>query len=119
MAPFEKTVTHPDQDPDDILNQPVLKMVVLVDDLDLVDIANNLALDPPISVDRWVVWFKDPDDDDMRRRIPDLPPELKEIQAFSLSPMNKVSDIIYRKEKVDYVRVEHAYTKAGLPENNQ
>jgi hypothetical protein len=40
------------------------------------------------------------------------------IIAFSVSTTGQVADIIRSNEQIDYVRVAHAFTRAGLPNFN-
>lgn len=118
--PLQKTITHPQEDYHDFIQNPVLKLIVFGDRPDLVKIADDLALDPPTSIDRGVLWL-------INGVIPtglineasDLSQiDLSQIKAVSVSTKNMVADRILITDSEDYVRVEQAYTKAGLSHFN-
>lgn len=114
---LQKTTIYPDENPSPILNQHILKVVVLGNKVHLVKVADDLAIDPPTAIDRHVIWFKQPDPQLLLTLFPGLP-QNNNIKAFSLSTLNNIADIIYNNEPEDYVRVDQAYTRAGLPEYN-
>lgn len=118
MPTLQKTIIVPTADPSTVLDQKILKMVVVVNDSALVEMANNLALKPPTAIDRYVIWYKTPDFSELKKQYPALPEDLTQVKAFSLSTKNKVADIITANETIDYVRIDQSYTKAGLPEYN-
>jgi hypothetical protein len=113
-----KTVIHPDTDPESKLQEPVLKMVILGNKTELVATADYLAEEPPTEVDRWVIWYKNPDMKALKKKFPVLK-NMPEFKAFSLSTINKVADVITVNDLEDELRVEKAYTKAGLRQYNQ
>ena len=118
MPQLEKTIIYPGNNPDPILEKSILKIVVLTDDLGLVKKANNLSLNPPTSVDRYVIWFKEFIANDINVKYPYFPNNLADIKAFALSTKNKVAKVIYKNESTDYVDLDAAFTKAGLPQYN-
>jgi hypothetical protein len=118
MTILKKTTICPDQDPIIVLNQKILKMVVISNNPNLVKAADDLAQVPPTSVDRKVIWCKNPNSCDLKKMIADLPDNLDGIQAFSLSTKNKIADTIKQWTFGDYVRIDSAYTDAGLPQYN-
>jgi len=109
--PLTKTVTVPPGNPEPTLHLPIIKMVVVVNDLNIAQTADDMAQLPPI-VDRQVVWFQNglPANYQAEFGLPDL----ATAAAFSLSPENNVGDVIRQGEIVDDVRMEEAYTAAGL-----
>lgn len=110
--PLTKTITVPPGNPEPTLHlQNTIKMVVVVNDENIAQTADDLAQLPPI-VDRQVVWFQNglPANYQAEFGVPDLATAV----AFSLSPENNIGDVIRRGEIVDDVRMEHAYTAAGL-----
>lgn len=115
MPQLEKTITYPENNPDNILAKPIIKMVVLVNDPELVTKANNLSLNSPTSVDRYVIWFKTWDANTLKKKYPYFPNNLKDIQVFTLSTKNMIAKIIKKNESVEYVNLDSAFTKAGLP----
>ena len=125
MCTLEKTTIIPTGDPREILSKQILKMVVLVDNEQLVQFANDMALYPP-QVDRHVLWFTEPNENELIELIKEFDPEFERefnigfdsILAFSLSTTNKIADYITSDEVIDLVRIGYSYTKAGLPEYN-
>jgi hypothetical protein len=115
MANFNKTIQIPPASAETVIGKPIIKMVVLGNYPDVVEKANNLALEPPTEVDRWVLWFKQPNESELNVLFPNLPDDISSIVAFSLSTQNRVADTITTQEEADYVRIDQAYTKAGLP----
>jgi hypothetical protein len=118
MTELKKTTVCSNLDSISILDQQILKMVVISDNPTLVKVADDLAQVPPTSVDRKVIWCKNLNSHDLKKMIPDLPDSLEGIQAFSLSTKNKIADTILYWKFGDYVRIDSAYTNAGLPQYN-
>ena len=118
MSDLDKTTIIPDGNPNDVLDYPILKMVVLGDNLKLAQIANRFAHENPI-VDRKVLWFKEPSTANLKQFFPKLEDNLDDIQGFSVSTTNVIAYYIRKGETVNNVRVDRAYNKAGLPENNR
>lgn len=118
MSELLKTIIVPTADPLAILDQKILKMVVISNDSALVEMANNLSLKPPTAIDRYVIWYKAPDFVELQKQFSSLPDDLTQVKAFSLSTKNKVADVIKADETADYVRIDQSFTKAGLPEYN-
>ena len=106
-----KTITVPPGDPDATLHLPIIKMVVVVNDANIAQTADDLAQMPPI-VDRQVVWF--PNGLPANYQAEFNVPNLATAAAFSLSPENNIGDVIRQGETVDFVRMDDAYTAAGL-----
>lgn len=119
MPVLQKMIMVPPSNPKTILDQKIIKFIVLVNDESVVVKANNLALDTPANVDRFVIWYKEPDLTNIKKENPSLPNDLSLVTAFTLSEINKVADVIMNSETIDYVRIDSAYTKAGLPEFNK
>ena len=117
MSQLDKTLIIPEDDPNTVVGQPILKMVILGNNQHLAQIANDLALDPPV-VDRRVLWFKDPDMAALRHLFKSLADDLGDVLAFSVSTKDLVADYIRKGEQLDYIRVDQSYTRAGLPEYN-
>jgi hypothetical protein len=109
--PLTKTITVPPGNPEPTLHLPIIKMVVVVNDENIAQTADDLAQMPPI-IDRQVVWFPNglPANFQAEFGVPDLATAV----AFSLSPENNIGDVIRQGEIVDDVRMEQAYTSAGL-----
>ena len=117
MRTLEKTTIIPNGNAIDVLGQPILKIVVLGDDEPLAQIANELAYYPPF-IDRQVLWFKYPIEDELRGLFGNFDEDFDNIKGFSLSTKNVIADYITQGEIADPVRVELSYTRAGLPEFN-
>jgi|GEM_PF-3299793 len=110
--PLIKTTIVPPGDANAVLNQPIIKMIVIVNDPDLAQLADNLARNPPI-VDRQVVWFPGglPANFQATFNIDHIDTAL----AFSLKIDNTVADIITTDDRpVDAVRMAIGYNNAGL-----
>ncbi|ALM49775.1 hypothetical protein AMR72_13215 [Flavobacterium psychrophilum] len=112
MSTFQKTCISPDSGINTILNKPILKLVVIGDHEDIVSIADNLALYPPMNTERYVIWYPLVDANLLMTKFPGLS-DVGNIVAFSLSKTNKVADIIAANETADYVRIDYSFTKAG------
>ncbi len=117
MHSLEKTTIIPDGNFNEILELPILKMVIIVNNPELVEIANDLSLYPP-NIERHVLWFKDTSEDEIKEIFNDINEDYNDIQAFSVSTTNKVADYILSHEIIDMVRVDHSFTIAGKPEFN-
>jgi hypothetical protein len=118
MGTLSKTSTIPPASAETVLGMPILKMVILGNYPDSVIKANDLATDPPTAVDRWVLWFQLPNEGELRTLFPALPTDIDNILGFVLSTTNKIADILYKNEPIDYVRIGLAFTNGGLPEFN-
>jgi hypothetical protein len=118
MEDLEKTTIYPDQNPNAVLSKKILKLVILVNNENLVVTADRIARDMPSDIDRQVIWYKNLNDIDLINKFPGLPDDLTGIMAFSLSTRNKVSDLIKNWQDGDYERIELAFNNAGLDENN-
>lgn len=118
MTNLQRTIIVPGGNPETILSQKILKMIVIVDNDSFVEKADNLALDKPAGIERYVVWYLSPDFDQLKKAYPDLPDNLSGVVAFSLSTKNKVADTIKSNEQLSYSRIDSSFTKAGLPEFN-
>lgn len=105
-----KTTAVPPGDADAVLNLPIIKMVVIVNDDVLAQLADDLAQMPPV-VDRQVIWFPGglP-----ANYVAQFGIDVAAVLAFSLSPANTVGDTINQGEPLDETRIDTAYTKAGL-----
>lgn len=115
---LKKTIIYPNEDPNRILNRPCLKIIVVVDDENLVETADVLAQNPSSEIDRQVIWYKNLNGIDLNTKFPGLPADLSRIQAFSLSKINKVCDVIRNWKPRDYVLMESIFEHAELEENN-
>lgn len=113
-----KTIIYPDNILEDKLKEKILKMVVLGDKQALVDTADYLAEEPPTNIDRCVIWYKQPNFNDLKTRYPELK-NYPDFKAFSLSTTNKVADVLPDNDQEDNARIDAAYTKAGLPQYNK
>jgi hypothetical protein len=118
MDDLEKTTIYPDQNPNSVLSKKILKLVILVNNENLVVTADRIAQDTPAGIDRQVIWYKSLNDIDLKTKFPGLPDDLTGILAFSLSTRNKVSDLIRNWSDNDYETIEEAFDNAGLDENN-
>ena len=109
--PLTKTTIAPPTNPDPVLSLPCIKMVVIVNDAALAQLADDLAQLPPI-VDRQVIWFQSglPAAYQATFNITNLPTAV----AFSLKTDNTIADVIRVGESVDAVRMDSSYTNAGL-----
>ena len=112
MAFSPLTTKVPPGNPAAILNDHnILKLIVIIDDAELAQTADDLAQSPPVAI-RKVIWFPD-----------GLPPNYisdfginpNTAIAFSLKPDNTVADIITEADvPVDDVRMALAYSKAEV-----
>lgn len=118
MSNLSKTITIPPASPETILGKPVLKMVILGYYPNAVDLANELAIEPPTSTDRWVLWFPQPESDQIRTLFPSLQNNYSSLLGFVLSTTNKIADLLLVNETIDTVRIDQAYTQGGLPQYN-
>ncbi len=117
MYALEKTTIIPDGDYNEILDLPILKLVVIDDNPEITRIANNLAIYPP-NIDRHVLWFKESSEDELNEIFNGLDEDYNNIIAFSVSTINKIADYILYDDTIDMVRVDQAFTEAGKPEYN-
>jgi hypothetical protein len=117
MSPLKKTTIVPDGNPKEVLNKKILKMIVLRDNTKLAEFANELAIYPP-NIERWVIWFKNPDENEIVKLFGNLDKDFNKIAGFSLSAKNEIANYILVNELIDILRVEEAYTDAGLPNYN-
>lgn len=114
-----KTVTYPEQPLyviSDVLDELILKMVIIGPYPEFVHKADQLAQDPPI-IDRKVIWLKS-FPEELSNQFIDLPEDTAQIVGFSCSTINKVSKVIFTGEPLDYAILLSAYADAGLPPNN-
>lgn len=118
MPQLLNTTTVPPEDPTSVLGKNFIKMVVVVDDPGLVTIADNLTINAPTPIKRKVIWYKQPNWQQMNNDFKGLPVNTANIKAFSVSTKNIVADTINANEEAGYVRVGQAYSKAGLPQFN-
>ncbi len=118
MSPLTKTTIVPTGNPNDVLNRSILKMIILHETGDIVQIADDLAKYPP-NIERHVIWFKDPNENEIRELFGDLDSNFNEIAAFSLSTTNVIADYILRNEEIGFARVDEAFTNAGKIEFNR
>lgn len=118
MSQSPKTTIVPPSNPDSIFNTNSLKFVLVTNDQDLASMASNMALDTVANIERNVVWFTQPDWENLKQLFGGLPDEIDGVKAFVLSTKNKVADIITSNEIADYVRVGRAYATAGLEQYN-
>ena len=110
--PLTKTTIVPPGNADNVLNQPIIKLIVVMNDPNLAQLADDLAQNPPI-VDRQVIWFQNglPANFQAMFNINNLNTAL----AFSLKIDNTVADVIRDTDNpVDAVRMAIAYNNAGL-----
>lgn len=93
------------------MHLPIIKMIVVVNDVNVAQTADDMAQMAPI-VDRQVVWFPNglPANYQAKFNVPNLLTAV----AFSLSPENNIGDVIRQGETVDFVRMDEAYSAAGL-----
>ena len=110
MLNLTKRTTVPTQDQTVVLNLPILKMIVLGNIPTVVQLADDLAQLPP-GVDRQVIWFTEGLSANYQKQFNIT--DIKNVQAFSLSVVNKVADVIKIGENVDEERMDSAYTNAG------
>lgn len=115
---LQRTTIYPDQDPLPVMEEPILKLIVLSNDMEIVKNADNLAQSDPTSIGRWVIWMQQKDNDMLETLLNEVPNNVDEVVAFALSTVNLVADAILDSEEVDYLRLDEAFTKAGLPEFN-
>ena len=118
MREYYKTLIIPGDNPATTFDKSILKLVILGNHEQAVKDADNLARFPPTSTDRYVVWFKNPTETEIKQYIPEFEDPQDDVVAFSLSTKNKIADYITKDEKLDYVRLDHSFTKAGSPEFN-
>ncbi len=117
---LQKTVKSPPGSHLEFIQRPILKIVVFGNHESLVEKADNLSLDPPTSVGRGVLWLVDGTiPQDLLNEAPELAKaDTSQQKAAALSTKNKLADTISVDEPDDYVRIDEAFTKAGLPEYN-
>jgi hypothetical protein len=109
--PLTKTIIVPPGNPDVTLHLPIIKMVVVVNDAALAQLADDLAQMPPLT-DRQVIWFQNglPASYQAQFKVPDLATAV----AFSLSPENDIGTVIRQGDIIDEMGMDEAYTAAGL-----
>lgn len=115
---LERTIAHPGEDPSGILEMPILKLVVVGDRMSLVEKADYLAGEAAAGVDRYVIWYQEPELEELKTRYPELRGHT-DFKAFALSTLNKVADVIDGSDREDMIRLDRAFTRAGLPKYNQ
>ena len=118
MSEIRKTIIVPGGNARDVVGKPILKMVVLGNNEQVAKSASRLALYPPTNTDRYVLWFKNPSHSELKQLFENLDEDISNVVAFSVSTKDVVVDYIRTGETIDNVRLDHAYTKAGLREYN-
>lgn len=118
MALSEKTIICDEFISEDIINDPILKLIVINDEEDFVELADMVAQQDPMGMDRRVIWIKNCDHQSVYDQIPDLSVELNNVKAFSLSTINKAARIIDIDDDINFIRIDEAYIEAGKPEYN-
>lgn len=118
MPQLQKTTVVPPGNPTSVLNEKIIKMIVVTNDSEFVEKADNLAINAPTAIQRKVIWYKQPDWQQLKQMFAELPYNKVDIKAFSVSTKNKIADVITVNEQADYMRIDEAYTKAGLAEFN-
>lgn len=98
-------------------------MIVFGEDQKLIEIADQLAQNPSTSVDRGVLYITSgttgPIPTALSTAIPELSQlDLSQVKAISVSTKNKIADKVMQSDTVDYVRISHAYIRAGSSEFN-
>jgi hypothetical protein len=108
---LQRTTIVPDGDPNPVFGEPILKLVVLGDRPDLVEIADKLSIDPPF-IPRKVIWFKNglPDALQAKFNVPDL----ADVKAFSLSVTNSLGPSLMDNDIEDFAAVDNLFIQAGL-----
>ncbi len=104
--------------PAEILNTMSLKLVVLTPDSGFIDLADPIAQQNPMGIDRYVVWLKDPDAGALQNQLSGLEDNLEEVVAFSLSTTNKPAAYIRKGDLIDMPGIDYAFVVAGEPQYN-
>ena len=118
MNELKKTIIIPGGDANEVVGKPILKMVVLGDNEEVAIIANRLAKYPPTAVDRHVIWYKNPSHAELKNLFSNIDDNIDGVVAFAVSTKDLVAEYVRSGETLDNVRLDQAYTKAGLSEYN-
>ena len=120
MIVLKKTTIFPgEKDPKDLLSKTNIKMVVLVNDETTAKNADRAARHPLNDiVDSQVLWFTQPDFNEIHKMIPGLPQDLIQVIYFTLSTNNTVVNIVRKNDVYDEMTFRQHFVDAGLPQYN-
>jgi nitrate reductase NapAB chaperone NapD len=113
----EKTIVCEGVIPLEVLTKQCLKLVILSDDENLVNLADTIAQQEPFGVDRIVVWIHNIDTTAITNQIPEID-DIENILAFSLSTINKVGMVVTSSSTIDLVELDSAFIEAGKTDRN-
>ncbi|MBA4410621.1 MAG: hypothetical protein C0397_14515 [Odoribacter sp.] len=119
MSYSENTIICSTEIPTEILEKTCLKLIVLNQDDEFVNIADSVAQQEPMGFDRCVVWIKDFNFALIKDQLPDLLANQNNIAAFSISTINKVAWIISTTDPVNGPRIDRAFIEAGKNQFNK
>lgn len=102
----------------EILNETSLKLVVLNNFNNFVEMADSVAQQTPMGFERRIVWVKNKDIEMLKNQFSELPDEIENIIAFSLSTINKVAFILNKGDTINSPRIDRAFIKAGKTKYN-
>lgn len=95
-----------------------IKLIVIVDDLKLLTMADEIAEYGPLNRQRKVVWVKKPDLTAIKKQINGVD-AINNWVAFSVSPINKFAFAITKTTTIDELKIEEAFVKAGKTINQK
>lgn len=118
MTFSEKTLVTETELPLDIISKRCLKLVILSNDESIVEMADKVAQQKPLGVERNVIWIKSPNISTIVKQLPEIGDSINDCIAFSLSTINKVGLSIDVNSPINFVRLDRAFIKAGKNQNN-
>ena len=80
--------------------------------------SDSVAQQTPAGVKRIVLWTKNIDNQDLMNQIPNMPHNIENCLAFSLSTINKIGQVLRDNIQMNKPRIDRAFIKAGKSENN-
>ena len=119
MSDLDKTTIIPGGDAKEVLNKPILKIIVLVDNREIAQYANDAARRPPTPVDFQVIWFKNPNLSEIKNLIENIDDNLDDVIAFSISTKNRAAYYIRQGSRLSVPIFRNAFIKAGYAEHNK
>lgn len=114
----EKTIISEIEMPSETISKRSLKLIILSGDESIVKIADSVAQQEPLGVERVVIWIKNPDISSIVKQIPKTDIFFDDCLLFSLSTINKVGESISKNSPINHIRLDKAFIEAGKSEIN-
>lgn len=118
MVLSEKTLVTEKELPLNVLSKKSLKLIILSIDESIVEMADKVAQQTPLGVERIVVWIQNPDISKLKNQLPEISHFIDNCKAFSLSTINRVGLSISQNSSVNFIQLDRAFIKAGKSEIN-